>query len=114
MNYASFFSSDVTAVTGCAAGADTGRATGSAGFGAAVAAGFSTFGLRGGKLIFEAFSMTEDVSSLTAVFSSTPLRSSTRGVPLSFLSTLRNSVLSEILSLSIFSLEPADCVSDIP
>ena len=34
MNYASFFSSDVTVVTGCAAGADTGRATGSAGFGA--------------------------------------------------------------------------------
>ena len=41
MNYASFFSSDVTVVTGCAAGADTGRAAGSAGFGAAVAAGFS-------------------------------------------------------------------------
>lgn len=51
MNYASFFSSDVTVVTGCATGADTGCAAGSVGFGAAVAAGFSTFGLRGGKLM---------------------------------------------------------------
>lgn len=49
MNYASFFSSGVTVVTGCAAGADTGCAVGSASFGVAVAAGFSTFGLRGGK-----------------------------------------------------------------
>ena len=51
MNYASFFSSDVTVVTGCAAGADTGCAAGSAGFSGLLLQPVSPLSACGGKLM---------------------------------------------------------------